>query len=210
MDTLKYILEKFNLHPTKMPVEIPNIGRNNLPVLMSELGFKVGAEIGVLEGAYSEILLKNMPGLKLYAIDSWLNYPDYHKLLPQSGFDDAYAKTKKRLKGYDVKFIRKFSMDAVKDFKDESLDFVYIDASHEFSHVAEDMVYWSKKVRSGGIVAGHDYRPSKRRDGENAVIPAVLGYMNAYAIWPWFLLGTKAMLPNEIRDRYRTWMFVKS
>ena len=48
-------------------------------------------------------------------------------------------------------------MDAVKDFADRSLDFVYIDANHEPQFVEEDIREWSKKVKVGGIVSGHDY-----------------------------------------------------
>ena len=48
-------------------------------------------------------------------------------------------------------------MDAVKDFKDESLDFVYIDANHGYESTKEDIREWSKKVKKGGIVSGHDY-----------------------------------------------------
>lgn len=48
-------------------------------------------------------------------------------------------------------------MDVVKQFKDESLDFVYIDGNHSFQHVVNDLCEWEKKVKVGGIVAGHDY-----------------------------------------------------
>lgn len=47
MDTLDYIVKKYNLDiNARSPIEIPNIGRNNLPELFKELRFKVGAEIG--------------------------------------------------------------------------------------------------------------------------------------------------------------------
>ncbi len=48
-------------------------------------------------------------------------------------------------------------MDALEDFEDNSLDFVYIDGDHNFKHISEDIYEWTKKVRSGGIVSGHDY-----------------------------------------------------
>jgi hypothetical protein len=43
------------------------------------------------------------------------------------------------------------------DFDDESLDFVYIDANHRPDFVREDIREWTKKVKKGGIVSGHDY-----------------------------------------------------
>ena len=41
--------------------------------------------------------------------------------------------------------------------EDESLDFVYIDARHDYCSVAEDMALYWPKLRQGGILAGHDY-----------------------------------------------------
>jgi predicted O-methyltransferase YrrM len=67
-------------------------------------------------------------------------------------------------------------MEAVKDFKDESLDFVFIDGNHQYSYVLEDITEWSKKVRSGGIVSGHDYFEFL----DNGVIRAVNEYVKQY------------------------------
>jgi len=210
MDTLKYILKKYNLVPHHMPTEIPNMGRDNLPALMNELGFKVGAEVGVYSGIYSQILCKGIPNLKLYCIDSWkLYYPDYRDYSEQEKLDGGYAKAVERLKGFDVEIIKAFSMDAVKKFDDNSLDFVYIDANHEYPFVIQDIIHWTKKVRVGGIVAGHDYYESKTKNSRCHVLPAIQGYTRAYKIYPWFVIGTKAMPPGVIRDNSRSWMFVK-
>lgn len=39
-------------------------------------------------------------------------------------------------------------------FADDSLDFCYIDAQHDFLSVMQDITRWWPKVRSGGIMAG--------------------------------------------------------
>lgn len=39
-------------------------------------------------------------------------------------------------------------------FVDDSLDFCYIDAQHDFLSVMQDITRWWPKVRSGGIIAG--------------------------------------------------------
>ena len=48
-------------------------------------------------------------------------------------------------------------MDAVKDFDDESLDFVYIDGNHLYPAVKKDIDLWWPKVKAGGVMGGHDY-----------------------------------------------------
>jgi hypothetical protein len=49
------------------------------------------------------------------------------------------------------------SLEAVKLYADRSLDFVYIDAAHDYANVKADILAWKPKVKPGGILAGHDY-----------------------------------------------------
>ena len=49
------------------------------------------------------------------------------------------------------------SLDAVNLYNDESLDFIFIDASHEYEDVKNDIISWLPKLKNGGILAGHDY-----------------------------------------------------
>ncbi len=190
-----------------MPIEIPNFGRDNLATLFAELGFKTGAEIGVEAGIYSEILLKNS-GSKLYSIDPWKAYTGFRDYTVQDKLDSLYKETKTRLAPYNSEIIRKFSMDAVKDFADNSLDFVYIDGNHSFLNIANDIVEWSKKVKVGGIISGHDYVKHKPHMKIH-VKQVVIAYTDAYCIKPWFVLGSYAEIPGQIRDNSRSWMWVK-
>ena len=42
-------------------------------------------------------------------------------------------------------------------FPDKSVNFVFLDAAHDFENVNSDLAYWMPKVRSGGWIAGDDY-----------------------------------------------------
>jgi hypothetical protein len=207
--SLEFIKHKFNLNlnQRRMPIEIPNIGRNGMAILFNELGFKIGVEVGVETGKFSEVLCKSIPGVKLYSVDAWKAYRGYRDHVNQKKLDGFYETTKKRLAPYDCELIRKFSMDAVKDFKDNSLDFVYIDGNHNFQNCTNDIAEWSKKVRYGGIIAGHDY--AKFVNSKELHVPQVVnGWTDAYQIRPWFLLGTKAKIDGIIRDEHRSFMWV--
>ena len=53
--------------------------------------------------------------------------------------------------------IRKTSAEASLDFKDRSLDVVYIDGEHDVDSVLSDVQAWKNKVKKGGILSGHDW-----------------------------------------------------
>jgi hypothetical protein len=193
------------------PYEIPDVSREDLPMFFKEMGYKTGAEIGVYKGQFSIKFAE--VGLNLFAVDPWRIYKDFGNPRGQERLDFQYEHTKRLLNPYpNVTIVRKASMEAVEDFKDESLDFVYIDANHDFRYIAEDLVEWTKKVKKGGIVSGHDYFYTKSGTKEvNWHVAYVLNaYVAAFGIKNWYLLGRKNALPNEKRDKWRSWMFTKN
>jgi hypothetical protein len=127
--------------------------RSELPKYFKSLGFKVGVEIGVYKGEFTELFLKE--GIFVYAIDPWIAYSEQSR---QERQDFLYRHTLRELKKYpNCKILRKSSMEAVNEFDDCSLDFVFIDGDHSFKSIADDISEWEKKVKKGGVVAGHDY-----------------------------------------------------
>jgi hypothetical protein len=53
--------------------------------------------------------------------------------------------------------IRSMSVDAAKNYQDNSLDFVFIDGDHSYEACKEDILAWLPKMKTGSILAGHDY-----------------------------------------------------
>lgn len=151
--------------------------RNDLALLFKG----VGVEVGVERGHYSKEIVKT--ATKLYCVDAWEAYKGYREHVSQDKLDSFFLETQERLKGHNVEFIRKYSLDAVNDFQDESLDFVYIDANHSYENVKKDIEAWSKKVKKGGIVAGHDYIKRKGQDHLFGVVPAVNELNEEITIW---------------------------
>lgn len=131
--------------------------RNDLAAHFALEQFSVGAEVGVLDGTYSMMLCDANPSLKLFCIDSWRVHKGYKDYQRESTMNRSFENAKRNLEGYNCELVRKYSMEAIKDFENESLDFVYIDANHAFEYVMQDIIEWTKKVKKGGIVAGHDF-----------------------------------------------------
>lgn len=212
MTTLDRIRELWPQIPTEgaSPREIPNTDRwHSLTQLFTDLNFTVGAEIGTERGIFAKRMCHINPNLKLYCIDPWQAYRGYREHVSQPKLDDFYETAKERLAPYDCELIRKFSIDASKDFKDGSLDYVYIDGNHNLLHVIQDLWYWTPKVRRGGLCVGHDYIKRKNYSYGMHVVEAVNAYVSAFDIKPLLILGRKEFIEGELRDKPRSWMFVK-
>jgi predicted O-methyltransferase YrrM len=120
--------------------------REDLADYFASLNFNKGVEVGVDEGHYSRVLAKANPNLQLKCIDPWRRRGGHMGIAQQTLSDCPNAE-----------LMKMHSMDAVKLFPEESLDFIYIDAAHDFDNVMVDIIEWGKRVRVGGIISGHDY-----------------------------------------------------
>jgi len=213
-NTFEYIVKKYKINVGRQYiVQIPNMGRNHLAALFGELKFTTGAEVGVFKGEYSEVLCKANPKLHLSAIDPW-SPAAYEPGIPdgspnQAYFNNLYKEAKNRLYPYNCTIVRKDSMTALKNFKDNSLDFVYIDANHDFVNFSSDLHFWTKKVKPGGIVSGHDYAFFPYRKF-NHVKRALEAYAWSYHMIPLFIAGAETYNKKMTRDPFRSWFWVKA
>lgn len=193
------------------PANIPDCSRDDLPGYFRRRGFTKGVEVGVYLGEYTKILAES--GCKVYAVDPWRLLRDYGNPRGQKRLDDQYNATVEKLKPFpNVEIVRKTSMEAVEDFEDASLDFVYIDANHLFRHVADDIYEWGRKVKPGGVICGHDYARYIKRStyGGCHAQEIVDAYVRAYDIPNFWVLGRRDVREGEKRDHYRSWMIIKN
>ena len=194
-----------------LPFNVPDCSRDELPKFFKEMGFKVGAEIGAYKGAFTEKFCKE--GFRMFAVDPWVAYEGAGKTQKKQDRQDfLFEHTTRVLAPYDCTLIRKTSVDALEDFKDDSLDFVYIDGDHEFSHIAADIAGWTKKVKKDGIVAGHDYFCTDHlaRNLVCQVGPIVDAYVRAFGVENFYTFGRTKPLDEELKDdKYLSWMFFR-
>ncbi len=137
--------------------------------LIKHFGFDeeiVGAEVGVNRGALSEHVLMLCPKLKLFMVDRWepcTSSDSYYQSVNGSHCSAKWVESAKKEATQRTNFasgrrlmLKGASVDMIEYILDETLDFVFIDAEHTYDAVLEDLNAWYPKVRSGGLIGGHD------------------------------------------------------
>lgn len=203
MDALKYIAKKYKVDLNQEIIKLP-IGRmRDMTKLFAELGLNKGAEIGVYMGRYSEHLLRYNPKLHLTGVDSWVVYPGYRDF-KVNDIAEAYIKAQEVYAKFPERstLIKGWSREVADTIPDGSLDFIFIDANHDYPHAVEDLDIWSKKVRKGGIISGHDYDDytNTSRWYDMHVLFALDGWRKSYKIKPIFLTSNNTVT---------SWFYIK-
>ena len=121
----------------------------------------LGAEIGVKEGRFISYLLAQFPDLTMYAVDPWEDQPEGTETYGAWDWSSIYRDYRKKTAPYRnrVRELWLYSVEASKKIEDQSLDFVFIDAQHDYEAVKQDIQLWRPKVKPGGLLSGHDYDP---------------------------------------------------
>ena len=128
------------------------------------------AEIGVQRAHFAQQILSRCPKVTSYmGVDLWATQKSYDDgaNVDNSMQSHIFEEAVERLKpfGNRVRLLREDSVLAAAQVRNGSLDFVYLDARHDYRSVQEDILAWAPKVRSGGILAGHDYIDASELDG---------------------------------------------
>jgi hypothetical protein len=163
--------------------------RLELPMLLNArqlLG--TGVEVGVDEGAFSDYLLTHWRGQKLISVDAWMEMqPDEYTdtcNTSQASMQEKYEGTRELLArhGERSEIRRELSVAAAATMAAGALDFVYLDARHDYEGVTEDLEAWFPLVRPGGVMAGHDYNDGVFVEGVHGVRSAVDDFFGARSI----------------------------
>lgn len=155
--------------------------RPSIEFLNSRFKYKsaiIGAEIGVKLGEHAHNILANLPNVKLlYLIDPYLTYEGWNAPY-KSEIESIKKSAQRKLScfGDRVRWVYKKTEDAAEDIEFQ-LDFIYIDGNHEYSYVKKDINLAVLKVKSGGVISGHDYN-----GGFSGVIKAVDEFCSEYGL----------------------------
>jgi len=142
-------------------------------------------EVGSWKGRSTHALLTGCKNGVVTAIDTWAGSidprDDTNRLAKQENILEVFKKNVGHFP--NLKIVQSPGMEAVKNYADNSIDMVFIDAGHTYEEVFEDITAWLPKVKDTGIISGHDYMPQTWM-GVCQAVDEILGPINrADSIW---------------------------
>jgi predicted O-methyltransferase YrrM len=155
-------------------------------------------EIGSYKGRSATAVAMSLPpGSELHLVDPMGDdcpgYPArecYHKWVDQWPTDllDAIETMRSLRPDIQVRHHRTTSVEAARAFEGRSLDAVFIDGDHSYEFVCQDCRSWEPKLRTGGLLMGHDYNVKwPDHTGVNRAVDDLFGarveVIGSTAIW---------------------------
>jgi len=154
--------------------------RHHVPHLVDTIqrhpDWKKGAEIGVAQGRTLLSVMRETT-VDIIAVDAFQYiedseksglYQDMDHNLNECCVNAIYEKFPDR-----IQLLKGASLEMSKQVEDGSLDFIFIDASHMYEEVKQDILHWAPKVKPSGWIMGHDY--CDRWDGVRRAVDELLG-----------------------------------
>lgn len=143
-------------------------------------------EIGVWKGksvSYAGVEIFNSgKKIKLDAVDTWEGSPGEPILMEDESLINGTLYNEFIVNTVPVRNIvrpvKMSSVEAAKLYDDNSLFFVFIDGSHLYEAVREDIIAWLPKVKSGGFIGGHDIDQPEEFNGVRRAVDELIGSQN--------------------------------
>ena len=138
-------------------------------------------EVGCWEGKSTTFMAdkikKSGRNIKFYAVDIWEDY--VQEGLTWSANMNKFLKNIEPLKDY-INVIKGDSEEAITQFADKTVDFVFIDGNHQYEFIKKDIECWLPKMKKGGVLAGHDTQFEGVMKAINELLP---GYSMISNYW---------------------------
>jgi hypothetical protein len=117
-------------------------------------------EVGSWKGKSSSYMaveiINSGKEIDFYCVDTWKGGREHQDM---EDIDELYSTFIDNMKPVEEYYspMRMTSLEAASKFEDNSLDFVFLDGSHHYEDVKDDINAWFPKIKNGGVLAGHDY-----------------------------------------------------
>lgn len=128
-------------------------------------GFRSGIEVGVADGRFSEHFLRASTGVPLvwHMIEPFPNQHLKHRFaISKDGTANFMRGSWASLVDARTRHLY-YHMDLSTDenllrmLPDDAFDFIYLDGAHDNKNVRLELPVYFRKIRAGGVLAGHDY-----------------------------------------------------
>lgn len=171
------------------PNELPQLYQQAVAAFPSGSHFvEVGAWKGASTAAMAVEIINSGKQIKFDVIDTWEGSEEH---MAGGGAEDqdaidkrlyeVFLKNMEPVKDY-INPIRMPSTEAAKLYQDNSLEFVSIDAAHDYENVKNDILSWLPKIKPGGLLVGDDYPYPGVTQATTELLP---GVQHSWAGWWW-------------------------
>ncbi len=162
----------------------------------------VMVEIGCYRGASTELFALHCK--KIYAIDPWskviegkyVNVSRATRKMPQQ-VEAENTFMNRAAKHSNINPIKDFSYNVYDQFENNSLDLVYVDGHHSGRAVYEDVLHWFPKLKTGGVMAGHDFQMGQIKRVVDSITD-VIKSRKRYRDGSWAFVKPKEGIEKEI------------
>jgi len=133
-------------------------------------------EVGSWKGRSSVFMaveiINSGKNIKFHCVDTWEGSPEHSNedVIKNNTLFKLFCNNIKEVQ-HIIHPVKMSSVQASSLYEDKSIDFVFIDACHEYECVKEDIVHWLPKIKSGGLIAGHDYSWDGVRAAVHEILP---------------------------------------
>lgn len=138
---------------------------------------EIGTYLGKSACYMAQQIKESGKQINFICIDPW-NVPVSGNAVPESGSWFPLFWNNVQAIGLEdyIKFMQMRNEDALSHFNIGTVEFVFIDAEHDYKSVTRDVDNWGPIVTKGGILAGHDY--TTNQDTKRAVDSYFSGGVN--------------------------------
>lgn len=118
---------------------------------------EVGTWLGKSAAFMAVEIINSKKNINFFCVDTWQGSEEHknYNIVKEDKLYSQFLKNIELVKDV-ITPVKMTSIDAAKQFSDNSLDFVFLDAAHDYNNVKNDILTWYPKVKVDGLLAGHD------------------------------------------------------
>jgi hypothetical protein len=177
-------------------------------------GHAVAVELGSWKGrsaCFMGVEIANSgKSIEFYAVDHWRGSPgesahDQDADVIDDRLFEVFESNIAPVAAY-VRPVRSDTVEAASRFPDRSVDFLYVDAAHDYQGVLRDLDAWFPKVKFGGTISGDDWDFVVEENCEFCVRNAICDFLGSAIKF----LRVEDSPESGVAKNWPQWSFIKT